>query len=242
MYGEGHLPDAVFVDLERDLSAREGPGRHPLPDPLAFARRLGELGFGSAHRVVVYDDLGGTVAARLWWMLDSLGHPDVRVLDGGIGAWVSVGGSLETEAVRHPAAALRLASVWPQTRDRSDVQRGAPDRVLVDMRAPERYRGEVEPVDPVAGHIPGARNLPVMSLLDENKRLLPPEGLRARLASVGMTGDGTELVVSCGSGVTACVGVLATRLAGLPDATLYPGSYSDWSRSGMPIATGDEPG
>jgi thiosulfate/3-mercaptopyruvate sulfurtransferase len=239
MFDAGHLPGATFVDLERDLSAREGPGRHPLPDPATFARRLGELGFGSDDRIVVYDDAGGTVAARLWWMLDALGHRDVRLLDGGIDAWLAAGGRLETgEATRAPRT-LTLASDWPRTLDRAAIAGRGPGRVLVDVRAPERWRGEVEPIDPVAGHIPGARNLPVTSLLGQDKRLLPPEALRERLRSVSDDGDGddVELVLSCGSGVTACLGVLATRVAGLPDALLYPGSYSDWSRSGMPVET-----
>jgi thiosulfate/3-mercaptopyruvate sulfurtransferase len=242
MFDEGHLPGATFVDLERDLSATDGPGRHPLPDPLAFARRLGGLGFGSDDRIVVYDDAGGTVAARLWWMLDGLGHPDVRLLDGGVGAWVAAGGALETASAPRPPASLRLASRWPPTVDRVAIEARRPGQVLLDVRAAERYRGEVEPIDPVAGHIPGARNLPLTWLLDEDKRLLPSGVLRERFAAVASGDEGGEIVVACGSGVNACLAVLATRVAGLPDATLYPGSYSDWSRSGMPIATGEEPG
>jgi thiosulfate/3-mercaptopyruvate sulfurtransferase len=238
----GHLPGAAFIDLEHDLSAETGPGRHPLPDPAAFARRMGELGFGTDDRIVVYDDAGGTVAARLWWMLDALEHRDTRLLDGGIDAWLAAGGELVTGHIARPPADLALAATWPRTLDRAEIARRRPGRALVDMRAPERYRGEVEPVDPVAGHIPGALALPALALLGEDKRLLSPEDLRRRLSTVLPEVDGIELVVSCGSGVTACLGVLATRVAGLPDATLYPGSYSDWSRSGMPIATGDEPG
>jgi thiosulfate/3-mercaptopyruvate sulfurtransferase len=243
MFDDGHIPGATFVDLEEDLSAREGPGRHPLPDPAVFTRRLGELGFGNDHAIVVYDDAGGTVAARLWWMLDALGHRDVRLLDGGIQAWVSSGGRLEIRSDPRPPASLELAGRWPRTLDREAVQGRRADQILVDMRAAERYRGEVEPVDPVAGHIPGALSLPATTLLDEDKRLLPAEALRARWAAAtdGARGD-AEVVVSCGSGVTACLGVLATRVAGLPDALLYPGSYSDWSRSGMRVATGREPG
>jgi thiosulfate/3-mercaptopyruvate sulfurtransferase len=241
MFEEGHIPSAIFVDLERDLSADEGPGRHPLPDPAAFTSRLGGLGFGRDHAIVVYDDVGGTVAARLWWMLDGLGHPDVRVLDGGIGAWVATGGPLETTSDAKPAVSLELAADWPRTLDRDAIRERRPDRVVVDMRAGERYRGEVEPVDPVAGHIPGAVNLPATTLLGQDNRLFSAAELRARLAAVAYGADEVELVVSCGSGVTACLGVLATRVAGLPDAILYPGSYSDWSRSGMPIATGASP-
>jgi thiosulfate/3-mercaptopyruvate sulfurtransferase len=240
-FDEGHIPGATFVDLERDLSADEGPGRHPLPDPGAFATRLGELGFGSEHAIVVYDDVGGTVAARLWWMLDALGHPDVRLLDGGIVAWLAAGGALETTSEARPGAVLQLAAAWPRTVDRETVSERPRGHVVLDMRAGERYRGEVEPVDPVAGHIPGAVNLPASQLIGEDKRLLPADILREQLGSFVAGGAGTDLVVSCGSGVTACLGVLATRVAGLPDAILYPGSYSDWSRSGMPVATGDRP-
>jgi thiosulfate/3-mercaptopyruvate sulfurtransferase len=237
MFDDGHLPGATFVDLEHDLSAREGPGRHPLPDPTTFTRRMGELGFGTDDRIVVYDDAGGTVAARLWWMLDGLGHRDVRLLDGGIDAWLAADGPLETRSTAKPATTMTLAAEWPRTLDRAAVAGRGASQVVVDMRAPERWRGEVEPVDPVAGHIPGARNLPATSLLDQGKRLLSPDALRQRMSSVDDGGDDTELVLSCGSGVTACLGVLATRVAGLPDALLYPGSYSDWSRSGMPIET-----
>jgi thiosulfate/3-mercaptopyruvate sulfurtransferase len=237
MYDAGHLPGAVFVDLEHDLSAREGPGRHPLPDPATFTRRMGELGLGTDDRVVVYDDAGGTVASRLWWMLDGLGHRDVRLLDGGIDAWLAAGGSLESANTSRPPTTMALATAWPRTLDRFAIAGRSDRQVLVDMRAPERWRGEVEPVDPVAGHIPGARNLPATSLLGPDKRLLAADDLRARFTTLadGAEDDGTELVLSCGSGVTACLGVLATRVAGLPDALLYPGSYSDWSRSGMPI-------
>jgi thiosulfate/3-mercaptopyruvate sulfurtransferase len=243
-YDEGHIPGATFVDLESDLSAHEGPGRHPLPDPSAFAARLGALGFGDEHAMVVYDDAGGTVAARLWWMLDALGHPDVRLLDGGMRAWVAAGGTLERRSEPRAGATLSLADAWPRTLDREAVRDRRPDQVVVDMRAAERYRGEVEPVDPVAGHIPGAVNLPASSLLDGDDRLLSADDIRSRWASAAGAPLGeVELVVSCGSGVTACLGVLATRVAGLPeDAILYPGSYSDWSRSGMPVATGHSPG
>jgi thiosulfate/3-mercaptopyruvate sulfurtransferase len=237
LFDEGHLPGATFVDLERDLSAGDGPGRHPLPDPATFTRRMGELGFGTDDRIVVYDDAGGTVAARLWWMLDGLGHPDVRVLDGGIDAWRAAGGTLETSSTTRFPTTLTLADSWPPTFDREAIAGRSPDQVLVDMRAPERWRGEVEPVDPVPGHIPGARNLPATSLLTEDKRLLPPEVLSERMQAIAGPSEDARLVLSCGSGVTACLGVLATRVAGLPDAVLYPGSYSDWSRSGMPIET-----
>jgi thiosulfate/3-mercaptopyruvate sulfurtransferase len=238
-YAAGHIPGAVFVDLDHDLSAPSGPGRHPLPDPTPFARRLGELGFGDEHLIVAYDDVSGTVAARLWWMLDALGHARAAVLDGGLQAYVAAGGDLVTEVTAHPPARLTLASSWPRVVDRDELAARLGDLDLVDLRAGERYRGEVEPVDPAAGHIPTARSLPAGDLLEPGGRLLPGAELVARLRWEGAR---AERVMSCGSGVTACFGVLAHRVAGVPDPLVYPGSFSDWSRNGMPVATGPERG
>jgi thiosulfate/3-mercaptopyruvate sulfurtransferase len=244
-YEAAHVPGAVFIDLDRDLSSG-GPGRHPeggrhpLPEPAAFAQRMSELGFGSEHRIVAYDDLNGTVAARLWWMLDSLGHPDVSVLDGGLGAWRSLGLPLTTEAPSHPPARMDLADRWARTIDRDALRARLGAVPLLDLRVGERYRGEIEPVDRVPGHIPSAQNAPAAGSLRPDGRFLPPDELAARFRGLGVSGG--EVVTYCGSGVTACHGALALRVAGLPDATLYPGSYSDWSAAGMPIATGPEPG
>ncbi len=239
-YEAGHLPGAVFVDLDTDLSAPPGPGRHPLPDPGAFAERLGALGFGSEHWIVAYDDVGGTVAARLWWMLDALGHPRVGVLDGGLGAWRAIGGQLTTEVPSLPPARLELARRWRKTIDRDELRRRLGTLVLLDGRAPERYRGEVEPVDPAAGHIPTARSAPVTENLTPSGRFRPPGELRSRFLALGC--GAAPVVVACGSGTTACHHVLAMRLAGLPDPLLYPGSFSDWSRAGLPVVAGAEPG
>jgi thiosulfate/3-mercaptopyruvate sulfurtransferase len=236
-YELGHIPGAVFVDLDHELAAPTGPGRHPLPDPAAFAGRLAALGFGDEHRIVVYDVSGGTVAARLWWMLDRLGHPDVALLDGGLAAWLAVGGELSDAPTRHEPATLTLATAWPDTIDRETIAGRGAAFDLVDVRAAERYRGNVEPVDRVPGHIPGARNLPATTLLDERGRLRSPDELRRLLTAERVTSGPS--VMSCGSGVTACLGILAARVAGLPEPLLYPGSYSDWSSAGLPIATGD---
>jgi thiosulfate/3-mercaptopyruvate sulfurtransferase len=241
-YDASHIPGAVFVDLDRDLSAPEGPGRHPLPDAVTFLARMEELGFGREHEIVVYDDAGGTVAARLWWMLDNLGHPRVRLLDGGLPAWIAAGGPVTAEAPNHPPAELHLADRWRGTIDRDALAAGAGRLTVLDARARERYRGDVEPVDPVAGHIPGARSAPATATLGTEGRFLPPDALRDHLAQIEEGALGRTVVASCGSGVTACHTILAHRVAGLPDPLLYPGSYSDWSRSGMPVATGDEPG
>ena len=236
----GHLPGAIFLDLDSDLSARSGPGRHPLPDPAWLADHLGAVGFGSGDLVVAYDDAGGGVAARLWWMLDDLGHTDAAVLDGGIGAWTSAGYTLSTEEPAWPPARLDLAPQWSKVIDREALLPRLCSVVLLDARAPARYRGEVEPIDPVAGHIPTALNAPLDGNLGPDGRFLPPDALRARFR--GLVATGAEVVTSCGSGTNACQNALAMRLAGLPDPLLYPGSYSDWSRAGMPVATGPEPG
>jgi thiosulfate/3-mercaptopyruvate sulfurtransferase len=247
-YGAGHLPGAVFVDLDRDLSAAapgEHPagGRHPLPDPASFAARLAALGIGSEHRVVVYDDSNGTVAARMWWMLDDLGHPDVSLLDGGLRAWLEAGGALSTEVPVLAPAKLDLGDRWTNVITRQSLVEGlAATRSLrlLDLRAPERYRGEVEPVDRVPGHIPGARNAPTGGNLRPDGRFLDAALLASRYAELGS--DEGPIVVSCGSGVTACHAALAMRIAGLAAPLLYAGSYSDWTAAGLPVAIGSEPG
>jgi len=253
-YAEAHLPGAVFVDLDTVLTAPIGPGRHPLPDPAAFVAALAALGIGREHRVVAYDDAGGTVAARLWWMLDVLGHPRAGVLDGGIDGWPAVGLSLTAEVPTFAPAAPwpDVPATWPRTIAREALAPRLGTLTLLDARAPERYRGEVEPIDPVAGHIPTAVSAPTGTFLAPDGRFLAPAELLARFEALGAAGPGADgaarprpddaVVVACGSGVNACQLALAARAAGLPDPLLYPGSYSDWSRSGMPIATGDAPG
>jgi thiosulfate/3-mercaptopyruvate sulfurtransferase len=243
-YERGHIPGAIHLDADGDLAAPDGPGRHPLPDPRAFSDRLGRLGIGDAHVVVAYDDAGGGIAARLWWMLDDLGHERVSVLDGGLAAWIELGGALTTEVPDWPPARLTLADRWSRTIDR-DVLRGRLGSVLLlDGRADARYLGETEPIDRVPGHIPTAVNAPIDGNLGPDGRFLSAAELRARYMGLGAraAGDGPEVVTSCGSGVNACMNALAMRIAGLPDPILYPGSYSDWTQQGYPIATGPEPG
>jgi len=244
-YAEAHLPGAVFVDLDTVLTGPAGSGRHPLPDPAVFVAALGVLGIGQRHRVVAYDDAGGTVAARLWWMLDVLGHPRAAVLDGGIAAWHAAGLPLTADvparAVVPPEERVAAPPAWPRTIPREELAPYLGTLTLLDARAPERYRGEIEPIDPVAGHIPTAVSAPTASFLGPDGRLLAPDALRARFRALGGAGE-RPVVVSCGSGVNACQLALAMRAAGLPDPLLYPGSYSDWSRAGMPIATGAAPG
>ena len=251
-YEAGHLPGAIHVDVDTDLTAPTGPGRHPLPDPGVFRERMAALGIGDEHMVVAYDDQGGWVATRLWWMLESLGHRAVAVLDGGIQAWTASGRSLTIDVVMYPQASLTLADRWSRTIERDELVRSLGHVVLLDARAATRYRGEIEPIDAVAGHIPTARNAPVDGNLAHDGRFLPPADLAARYAKLGAAGDDAPapadatgdsgVVVSCGSGVSATHLAFAMRVAGLPDPRLYPGSYSDWTQSGLPVATGPEPG
>jgi thiosulfate/3-mercaptopyruvate sulfurtransferase len=239
-YAPGHIPGAIFVDLDHDLAAPTGAGRHPLPEPAALADRLGGLGFGSGDFIVVYDDVMGTVAARLWWMLDNLGHERVAVLDGGLRAWREAGFPVSTDSPTVAPTELRLADRWSKVVDREELVGRLDEVTLIDARAPERYRGEVEPVDPKAGHIPTAINAPAKVALGADGRFIAPGALGERLRSVAP--PGRPVVASCGSGVTACHTALALRVGGLPDPLLYPGSFSDWSRSDLPVAVGPEPG
>ncbi len=236
-YLGGHLPGAVWVDLDTDLTAPAGPGRHPLPDPRDFAARMAALGVDDDAEVVVYDDASGTIAARAWWMLEDLGHRSVHVLDGGFVAWSAAGLPVTTDIPTPSPGHLALAGHWSRVIDREGVVGRLGTAALVDARAPERYRGEVEPVDAYPGHIPTAASRPLSGNVGPDGRFLDAAALRARFEPLG-----AELVVYCGSGVNACHNALAMRVAGLPDPLLYPGSYSDWTRSGLPVATGDEPG
>jgi thiosulfate/3-mercaptopyruvate sulfurtransferase len=240
-FDAGHIPGAIFVDLDTALTG-PGAGRHPLPSPADFARNLAAAGIGNEHLVVAYDDVGGWVASRLWWMLENLGHDRVAVLDGGYPAWVAAGLPTTTEEPRYPPATLTLAAEWTGTVDRDELRDRLGEIVLLDARAGPRYRGEVEPIDPVAGHIPTARSAPTDGNLGEGGRFLPPDRLAARFRELGADASGGEVVTSCGSGVSATHNALAMRVAGLPDPILYVGSYSDWSTAGYPVATGPEPG
>ena len=239
-YAAGHLPGAVFLDVDTDLSAPAGPGRHPLPDPEDLASLLAERGFGDDHLIVAYDDAGGIYAARLWWMLHWIGHPGGRVLDGGLPAWLAAGFRLTAEEPDFPPATLTVRPGPTRVIDREGLWRRLGSVVLLDARQPDRYTGEQHPVDPLGGHIPTARNAPTSENLGPDGHFLPPDVLARRYRAFG-AGE-AETVVSCGSGVTACHDALALALAGLPEPILYPGSWSDWCTSGLPYATGPDPG
>ncbi len=242
-YDAGHLPGAIFLDVDIDLAAPTGPGRHPLPTPAAFRDRLETSGIGSEDTVVAYDDSGGTIAARLWWMLDDLGHDRVAVLDGGIQGWLAAGLPMSIEAATpRPRGHLHLRDHWSNVIDRDELAAKLGSVVLLDARAGPRYLGETEPIDRVPGHIPTAINVPTADSLDPDGRILGATDVTARFAAAGADGSRGPVVTSCGSGVNACFNSLVMRLAGLPDPILYPGSYSDWTQAGMPIATGPEPG
>ena len=232
----GHIPGASFLDLDRDLSSEPGArGRHPLPEARDFEAAARRAGIGAATLVVAYDEAGEGGAARLWWLLRHFGHREVRVLNGGLGGWRAAGGELASGREEVTAGDFRAGE--PAAGDTARLEELGPGReaLLLDARAPERFRGEVEPIDAVPGHIPGAVNLPSAELAPEG-RLPDPSELRDRLAAAGATPE-RELVAYCGSGVAACNVVLAAAEAGL-DARLYPGSWSEWSRRGQPVETG----
>jgi thiosulfate/3-mercaptopyruvate sulfurtransferase len=243
-YATGHLPGAIHLDLDDDLADLAGygaPGRHPLPNPDVFEAELEAAGIGDDDLVVAYDDVGGWVAARLWWMLDVLGHERVAVLDGGLDAWIAAGGKLTTEVKSWPPSELHLADRWSRVIDRAELRSRLGQVVLLDARSAPRYRGETEPVDPVAGHIPTAINAPVEGNLRDGRFRSPAE-LAARFRDLGADGSRGPVVTSCGSGTSALHHAIAMRLAGLPDPILYAGSYSQWSRSGEPVVTAAAPG
>jgi len=236
-YRKGHLPGAVFVDLDRWLAAPGSPaaGRHPLPDPEVFAEGMAAAGIGDEQTVIAYDDAGGVIAARLVWMLRATGH-DAALLDGGLTSYI---GELET-GEPSPVRKIFSGRPWPAERLASIDDAAGGSLVVLDARDGARYRGETEPVDPRAGHIPGARNLPCRDNVDADGRFLSVADLRERFAQVGVS-EGTEVVSYCGSGVTACHNLIALEHAGLGTGRLYPGSWSQYSSDPeRPAATGQE--
>jgi len=242
-HAASHIPGAVYADLTRDLSgAKTGSnGRHPLPDPQALARTFSRFGIESGMQVVAYDQENGMFASRLWWLLRWLGHDAVAVLDGGFKKWTAEGRPVESGEVTRTARPFQGSPRAGMTMDVNQVAShlGAASPRLVDARAPERYRGDTEPIDKVGGHIPGAKNHFYQRNLDEHGLFRTPEQLRDTIkASVGDV-PADQIVCYCGSGVTACHNLLAFEHAGLTGAKLYAGSWSEWSAdSKRPIEIG----
>jgi thiosulfate/3-mercaptopyruvate sulfurtransferase len=236
----GHIPGAVWLDVDTDLSDPPGPGRHPLPSPERFATALSRAGVGDDTPVVAYDDAGGAIAARLWWLLSMLDHP-VAVLDGGLAAWP---GELETGVAPEPRPASFTPRPFPAAKladaDQVAAAGGRPDTVVLDARPAARYAQGDPSIDPRPGHVPGARSAPWSGNLGADGRLLPPAELRARYEAVGVTPD-RQVVAYCGSGVTACHDLLALTVAGLAPLRLYPGSWSEWGADpDRPAAEGED--
>jgi thiosulfate/3-mercaptopyruvate sulfurtransferase len=245
-YLTAHIPGACFADLNQDLSVppRADTGRHPLPTKAQFARLLGALGIDNLTQVIAYDQGNGALAARFWWMLRWAGHDTVALLDGGFDAWRAAGGA--TEAGAHSALPrhfeLRGAGQPIVTSEQVLKATTGHDRLIVDARAAERYAGEVEPLDAVAGHVPGAINAPFSGNLGAAGQFLPPAELRRRWLQILGETSPRALIAMCGSGVTACHNLLALEVAGLPGASLYAGSWSEWIRDPeRPVATGRKP-
>jgi thiosulfate/3-mercaptopyruvate sulfurtransferase len=242
-YVRAHLPGALYLHLDRDLSSpiTESSGRHPLPDPERFAARLGELGVTPDSQLVAYDQGNGAYGARLWWLARWIGLPNVAVLDGGIAAWRAAGLPLET-AVRTPAQGKLTPSLAPDAWVSSEMVnelRQRPGNLLIDARGSERFAGRNETLDPVAGHVPGARNRPFLDNLGADGRFLPADVLRQRFATILGSLAPSSVVAMCGSGVTACHNLLALEHAGFSGARLYAGSWSEWIRDPRrPIGTG----
>ena len=246
-YREGHVPGAVFLDVDTDLAAPrgQGPGRHPLPTAEAFAAAMSRAGIGADTHVVAYDFGDASTAARLWWLLRYFGHERASVLDGGMARWVAEGRPVERHepsiapatfaAVPHPGMVVDAAAV--------ERMRTTPRSLVIDVRMPERYEGRHEPIDPVAGHVPGARNRPYPTNVSSttDPRFLPPGELRRAFEGIG-AGGAERIACYCGSGVNACQTVFALELAGFRNALLYEGSWSDWcSEPARAVATGATP-
>ncbi len=242
VYAEGHIPGAIFLHCDRDLS---GPmtgsnGRHPLPSPVSLAARLGEIGIGGSTQVVVYDDAQGMIAGRLWWLLRWLGHDRVALLDGGLQAWLAAGGALDRQTpVLHPTSFVPEVRDWMVDAGYVQAFLETSRMHLVDARSPDRFRGENETIDRVGGHIPGAVNRFFRDNLQADGRYKPAAQLRAEWLAVLGVWSAEQVVHQCGSGVSACHNLLAMEIAGLPGSRLYAGSWSEWCADpARPVARG----
>lgn len=240
----GHISGAVYAHLERDLSdlSKSGRGRHPLPDAERFCATLARWGISPSHQVVAYDGRDGAMAARLWWMLRMLGHARVAVLEGGLDAWLRVGGRMEAGGARARSAAYKARFNVRKIVSTAVLaaRLASSGTTLIDARARERFRGELEPLDPVAGHVPGALNRPYIENLQEDGHFKPAATLHAEYERLLSGRDPSDVVLMCGSGVTACHNLLAMEHAGLKGASVYAGSWSEWcSDPGRPVARGE---
>jgi len=249
-YAAGHLPGAVFGDIDTQLSgARHGPdgvfrGRHPLPEKEALLDTLRDWGIDDDSQVVAYDAHGGMFAARLWWLMRWLGHEAVAVLDGGMAAWQAIGKPLTLDVVSKPRGSIGVRAPFVPTVTVAEVMENVDkgERIVIDARASDRFRGENETIDPIGGHIPGARNRFFKDNLQADGRFKDAATLRDEFAP--LVDDPARAIMQCGSGVTACHNLLALEVAGMPGAALYPGSWSEWvgdgkNDTGRPVAKGD---
>jgi thiosulfate/3-mercaptopyruvate sulfurtransferase len=246
MYDASHIAGARYADLDLDLSApvTDLTGRHPLPETARWTSHVGKLGIDANVQVVAYDQLGGPLAARFWWLMRWIGHTRVAVLDGGFPKWEKAGYPLSTDPTefdcKPPYEAAFRHDLWVSTLDVEElIAADIPTGTVVDARAAARYRGEIEPIDPIAGHIPSALNRPFTDNLNPDGCFLEPAELRTRFENLAE--DSNDIIHMCGSGVTACHNLLAMEHAGLTGSKLYVGSWSEWTRgSGRPVETGDE--
>jgi thiosulfate/3-mercaptopyruvate sulfurtransferase len=245
-YAAGHIPGARYVHLDEDLASAVGQntGRHPLPDPRVLTEKLCRWGVGVNRQVVVYDDSFGAMAVRLWWLLRWLGHPDVALLDGGYPKWVREKRPADTivpaDIQRANCACLPEPSQWAAADEVLQALAGNNGHLLIDARPERRFSGDFEPLDPVAGHVPGAINWPFEENLDIDGTFMPPEALRENYQALLKGHPPHQVIHMCGSGVTACHNILAMEIAGLPGSRLYPGSWSEWiTDPSRPIATGE---
>ncbi|HMM47139.1 MAG TPA: sulfurtransferase [Thiobacillaceae bacterium] len=243
-YAKAHIPGAHYVHLDEDLSAPAGekPGRHPLPDPEVLTAKLCAWGVGVNKQVVVYDDSYGSMAVRLWWLLRWLGHPGVALLDGNYQKWTREGRPVNAEVPQAHKAACACLPEPSQVVAAAEILHASQtgEQLILDARPDRRFTGEFEPIDPIAGHVPGAVNWPFDENLDVDGTFLPPEALRANYQALLKGKAPWQVLHMCGSGVTACHNVLAMEIAGLPGSRLYPGSWSEWiTDPSKPIATGE---
>lgn len=241
-YRQGHIPGARYADLNQDLSApvQSYTGRHPLPDFSLLGKKLGDWGVNNRSQIVVYDDAGGAFAGRMWWLLRTMGHTQVAVLDGGFGHWKKRGLPVTTKLPQITASQFRIYLDNQQWLNANQVSDGLATRkiTLIDARTPERFHGQQEPIDPVAGHVPKALNRPLQTNLDKSGLFLPADQLNQQFSKLLAPYPAEQVVHMCGSGVTACHNLLAMEVAGLSGSKLYAGSWSEWiTNRNRPVAT-----